>query len=476
MYYTYLIYTLKQGEDIMIDFASEARKYREEFINLLDQWISIPSLYNAESVSVDMPFGKNVNEALKWFEDLGTGEGFNTKFVDGYATHIEYGEGAEYVYAFGHCDVVPPGDGWTCNPFKLLKSGDNLIGRGVIDDKGPLLACFIALKLIRDNNLTLKRKIRIVAGGNEESGFRCIKHYFKNEPRPTYGFTPDAKFPVINGEKGATVITINGNINSGSIEISGGEVHNTIPNYVVVKGCNIEHKLKDIKNLVDKENLSLEFTQDKNIIPSFKLIGIGGHSSKPEKANNPIEKVFRLLNMVLKEDGTQELDSLFGGNNRLGQLFGLDLGGRCGVLTIVPTIILVEKERLSLTLSVRYPENLTATIIVEKICSCLQQHGLNKFEVKCISDKKPHYIEEDSLLVKKLYQIYLKHTGDTENAVRVTSAGTYAAEMINSVVFGGEFPGGASGNAHMAGEHGSEEEFIKSIGIYAEALYELCTL
>ena len=56
--------------------------------------------------------------------------------------------------------------------------------------------------------------------------------------------------------------------------------------------------------------------------------------------------------------------------------------------------------------------------------------------------KKAHYIDENSLLVKKLYEVYLKHTGDIDNPVRVTSARDYAAEMENSVVFGGEFPNG----------------------------------
>jgi len=460
----------------MIDFAIEATKYRKEFINLLDQWISIPSQYAETTASKSMPFGEKINDALNWFQSLGIREGFTTKSVDGYATHIEYGTGDEYVYAFGHCDVVPPGDGWTSNPFNLLKSGDKLIGRGVIDDKGPVLATFLALKLIRDNNLTLKRKIRIVAGGNEESGFRCIKHYFKKEPAPTYGFTPDAKFPVINGEKGAAVITISGNIASGNISIKGGEVHNTIPNYITVKGCNIEPPQASIKSFLENENLSLEYIQDENGATDFKLIGIGGHSSKPEKANNPIEKVFEFLGNVVKENWLHDLKPLFGGDNRDGKLLGLESRGRCGVLTIVPTIILVENGNLTLTLSVRYPENLTADVIVQNISSYFSHHSLNGCDVKSISDKKPHYVDENSPLVKKLYEIYLKHTGDTENVVRVTSAGTYAAEMENSVVFGGEFPDGSAGNAHVADEYGSEDAFIKSIGIYAEALYELCNL
>ncbi len=458
----------------MINFAIEAEKYRKEFVTLLDQWISIPSVYNNETVSPIMPFGKEVAQALEWFKNRGEEEGFTTKLVDGYAAHIEYGKGEEYVYSFGHCDVVPEGEGWNSDPFKLLKYGDKLVGRGVIDDKGPLLATFLALKLIRDKALPLKRKIRIVAGGNEESGFQCIRYYFQKEPKPTYGFTPDAKFPVINGEKGGMVIQISGRVENNVVFIVGGEVHNTIPNSVVVKNCTVDKGT--LEKFVAEENLTLEDLQDKNNVIGFKLIGLGGHSSKPEKANNPIEKAFRLLNMELKEKWLGDLAPLFGGDNRDGRIFQLDIKGRCGTLTMVPTILRVEGGRLYLTLSVRYPENLGMEEILEKICSHFKLKGIKDYEIKVSGNKKPHYIEADSLLVRKLYEIYVKHTGDRENPIRVTSAGTYAAEMENSVIFGGEFPDGSAGNAHIAGEYGSEDAFIKSIGIYAEALWELGNL
>jgi len=457
----------------MINFAIEAEKYRKEFVTLLDQWISIPSVYNNETVSSIMPFGKGVAQALEWFKDKGEKDGFTTKAVDGYASHIEYGKGEEYVYVFGHCDVVPAGEEWNSEPFKLLKTGDKLIGRGVIDDKGPLLAAFLGLKLIRDKALPLKRKIRIVAGGNEESGFKCIRYYFQREPKPTYGFTPDAKFPVLNGEKGSMVLQISGKVENNTMLILGGEVHNTIPNYVVVKNCMMGHET--IGKFLKDENLTLEYIQDHKVI-GFKLIGLGGHSSKPEKANNPIEKVFRLLNMELKEKWLEDLAPLFNGDNRDGRIFGLDKTGRCGTLTMVPTILRVEKGRLHLTLNVRYPENLGMEEILEKISNHFKHRGIKGYEVRASDNKSPHYIEADSLLVRKLYEIYLKHTDDKENPIRVTSAGTYAAQMENSVIFGGEFPDGSSGNAHMAGEYGSEDAFIKVIGIYAEALWELGNL
>ncbi|EGO65018.1 Sapep family Mn(2+)-dependent dipeptidase [Acetonema longum] len=458
----------------MLNFAAEAEKYRQEFVALLDQWIRIPSVYSDAAAPAGMPFGREVAQAMEWFISQGREAGFATKAVDGYAAHVEYGSGGEYVCAFGHCDVVPAGGGWSGDPFRLAKQGDRLIGRGVIDDKGPLLAAFLALKIIRDQGLPLKRRIRIVAGGDEESGFRCIRHYFQREPKPAYGFTPDAKFPVINGEKGGLTLEISGGVADSGLLIRGGEVHNTIPGSVTVMNCSADPAM--LEQFVKAENLNLEYIRDENTVRGFRLIGQGGHSSKPEQANNPVEKVFRLLASVGEAGRLKDLVPLFGGDNRDGMLFGLDQQGRCGSLTLVPTILRLEGGRLNLTLSIRYPENTGMAEILEKMRRYFNHHGLAGYSITAGNNKRPHYVEADSSWVKKLYNVYVKHTGDTRHPIRVTSAGTYAAEMGNAVVFGGEFPDGSAGNAHMAGEYGSEAAFIKAIGIYAEALWELGNL
>ena len=50
----------------------------------------------------------------------------------------------------GHLDVVPAGDGWTkCMPFEPTIENDKLYGRGAIDDKGPVAASYIALKILK---------------------------------------------------------------------------------------------------------------------------------------------------------------------------------------------------------------------------------------------------------------------------------------------------------------------------------------
>ena len=150
-------------------FKAESKKYEKEFLKLLEQWVSIPSFYDRKTVSKDMPFGKGVYDALNWFENLGRENNFKVKNIDNHAVQIEYGNGKEYVDIFGHCDVVNPGEGWDSEPFKLNIIGDKLVARGVSDNKGPMIVNFLALKMIKDLDINLKRKVRLIAGGNVEN-------------------------------------------------------------------------------------------------------------------------------------------------------------------------------------------------------------------------------------------------------------------------------------------------------------------
>ena len=43
----------------------------------------------------------------------GEAEGFASKNLEGYAGHLEMGQGEELVGILCHVDVVPEGDGWT---------------------------------------------------------------------------------------------------------------------------------------------------------------------------------------------------------------------------------------------------------------------------------------------------------------------------------------------------------------------------
>ncbi|MBY7577035.1 M20/M25/M40 family metallo-hydrolase, partial [Candidatus Phytoplasma sp. Tabriz.2] len=88
-------------------------------------------------------------------------------------------------------------------PYAALIVDGTLYGRGTQDDKGPTMAAFWALKILHELNLPLSKRIKLILGVDEETGFRCMKHYFKQFPElPVSGFVPDSHFPAIYCEKG----------------------------------------------------------------------------------------------------------------------------------------------------------------------------------------------------------------------------------------------------------------------------------
>lgn len=73
------------------------------------------------------------------------------------------GAGRHFAFA-GHLDVVPPGDGWTSDPFTPEQRGDLLYGRGAVDMKGSIASFVAALGASAD----LPGTISLLITGDEE--------------------------------------------------------------------------------------------------------------------------------------------------------------------------------------------------------------------------------------------------------------------------------------------------------------------
>ena len=56
------------------------------------------------------------------------------------------------------------------------------------------MAAWLAMKMIQDEGIELNKRVRMIIGSDEESGFRCVDRYFEKEEMPTIGFAPDADF------------------------------------------------------------------------------------------------------------------------------------------------------------------------------------------------------------------------------------------------------------------------------------------
>ena len=185
-----------------MDFNTEVLKYKDDFLKDLNTLVSYESVRDESTKAENAPFGKNCRDVLDAMLDMAKRDGFETKDIDGYAGVVEYGKGDETFGVLGHLDIVPLGEGWTKDPLKVTLENGYIFGRGVMDDKGPALAGYYALKMIRDLNIPLKKRVMLITGCDEESGMECMNYYVDHAEVPQMGFVPDANFPVIYGEKG----------------------------------------------------------------------------------------------------------------------------------------------------------------------------------------------------------------------------------------------------------------------------------
>ena len=84
--------------------------------------------------------------------------------VENLLAHRTTGPGRHFAFA-GHLDVVPPGGGWTSDPFAPEIRGELLYGRGAVDMKGSIAAFVAALAGLPDD---LPGTISLIITGDEE--------------------------------------------------------------------------------------------------------------------------------------------------------------------------------------------------------------------------------------------------------------------------------------------------------------------
>ena len=79
-------------------------------------------------------------------------------------------EGRPVCSLYFHTDVVPPGDGWSGNPFQLRQIGEKLMARGTSDMKGTMIATLMALRAAAIADLPLALDPHLLFCTDEEGG------------------------------------------------------------------------------------------------------------------------------------------------------------------------------------------------------------------------------------------------------------------------------------------------------------------
>ena len=455
----------------MINWLEEAKKRQDEMVQALSLWLQNNSVYDPDTAGEGAPFGKGVKEAFDYILGMAEKDGFAHVNDDGYACHIDYGTGETIVGILGHVDVVPEGDGWSFPPFSGAVENGHIYGRGSQDDKGPVMASYFALKIIKDLGLPLSKKVRMILGGNEEREWKCVDHYFKNYPKPDFGFTPDGDFPLVYAEKEIQMYEFTGKYPADSlISFKSGTAANSVPDHATAMvSLPLETLEKPFNQFLQNNKLQGSIAKNGSNV-QLDVIGISAHGSTPEVGVNAAVYLMGFLKQHTGNKMIAHFADVFSDYNGKGMNITFD-SEKMGNLTANLGIVDYENGSYRFVLDSRYPMEIDRDAMKKNIKE--KTTGLAwESEMKEAGFKKGIYLDLESDLIKTLHKAYVDHTGDTETKPYAIGGGTYARATDNIACFGMSFPY-SKRLFHQKNEAVNIEEFVLATAIYAQAIYDL---
>lgn len=468
-------------------------EYKDEMIKTLQELISIKSVITGREG--DAPFGSGIQKAFEYMLEKGKEEGFQVENVDNYGGHIEFSGSASgavpgalkpaggIMAVIGHLDVVPEGSDWDHEPYGGELIEDRIYGRGAIDDKGPVIATFYAMKALKDSGFIPEKRVRLILGLDEETNWKGMEYYLQKAEMPAFGFTPDCNFPAVYGEMGVLVFDLEKKIEKtedqtkGSVieSLDGGNAPNSVADYAraVLRSNGYPEIIEKLSKFKEETGYSVEAQINGNKL-EITARGVSSHGARAALGLNAISILMKFLSRI--NAANKEIGSFIDFYNKhIGfELDGESLGcgfsdEHSGKLILNVGMIKLEEDRLTLTINIRYPISCDEEKVYGSMVSVLSNYGIETIRKK---HQAPIYLPKDDNMVATLIDIYRRHTGDTENEPTVTGCTTYARAVKNSIAFGAVFPGEPE-LGHQKNEYITVENLMTLARIYADSIYEL---
>lgn len=427
------------------DIFNAVYKRRSDFFKGLQAILSINSVKGIPTATA--PFGVGPKEAILKTLALAENMGFETKLVNKAMGYAQWGTDNEhYVGVIGHLDVVPPGTGWDYPPFDLTEQDGILYGRGILDNKGPILSNLYALSVLKELGLKNKQTIRIIFGSDEESGSGDIPMYLSSEKAPLYGYTPDCKYPAVYGERGVISIDITTTLTDQSL-----------------------HQISLFSGTFDRSSVpdSLSVKLKNNQI--FSILGKRSPSNAPEIGENVITlfaektRFENLLTGDIQHYFTWIAQSFH--HKHHGEGIGINFSDvDSGVLQLTPYDLTFNDDTARLSLSIRYPISVTK----QEVIAGIMPHLFRNSTITITKSMPSTVFNKAHPMIDIMTNIYEDITGLDGTPVTTTGA-TYARSMPNIIAFGPSFPG-QKGIAHNKNEFMTVDDLMKNMVIYAQTL------
>lgn len=464
-----------------IDWQQAASAYQDELLQDLTTLLKIPSERDTAHGTKDMPLGPGPAQALQAFLAIAERDGFTTKNVANVAGRIAYGSGDQILGMFGHMDVVPAGPGWATDPYVPVIKDGNIYARGAADDKGPSIAAYYALRLLKDHGIPVHQQIHFIIGTDEESEWVGINRYLETEPAPDYGFSPDAEFPIINGEKGIATFLITFKApqpQPATVTLqhfSAGLRTNMVPQIAeaTLSGTLPATFAADLATFATANGVKIT-TATVNGETTVTLTGKGAHAQEPKDGTNAgTFLATALASLPLDPAGAQYLQTIatYLHQDSRGKLTGINYTDKVmGELTASPDLFtFVPDGEQTVAVDVRYPQGTDADTIRDQLETAL---GADRVTVAVSGHAQPpHYVAGDDPLVQTLLQTFTDHTGIAGHE-QVIGGGTYGRIITRGVAFGAQMPE-QENVMHQANEYMPIKDIITAVAIYADALSRL---
>ena len=451
-----------------MDCKPYIRAHADELLAELAALIQIPSVVSEPEDGA--PYGREPLRCLEHMLALCERLGLRTGKMDNRVGWCEYGDGAEMVGVLVHLDVVPAGGGWSeAEPFSGEIKDGRIYGRGTMDDKGPAVASVYALAALRDAGVKLTRRIRIIFGTSEEVGCDDIAWYVEHGGElPVIGFTPDAEYPVINGEKGIIDATYVKTLHQTGayrlLKLEGGTASNISPAHAVAEiACPADAAAKIAADKVTVTPIEGGIR--------VEAAGVSVHGSTPELGENAVGRLAQALAQLPFEGDAADCIAFLAdriGMECHGESLGLAMRDDLGPLTFNLGVMKLKDDALSLSFTIRYPVSKTYDDVFPRVERAFTLGG---FTITDQWSKPSLYVSPESELIRKLSKVYEEQTGSAAS-LKTLGGGTYAKSMPNLVAFGPIFPGDVV-REHQANEYVPVEWVLRNAEIIGAAMYEL---
>lgn len=444
------------------------------------QLVSYDSVVDTSAAEPGKPYGPKAYEALHAATQIAARLGLETHELDGHLAFGDLpGERSEYLATIAHSDVVPAGPGWKADPFTMRTRDGYILGRGVMDDKGPLLLSLYTahffVEQVKRTGKKLPYTLRAIIGGDEEVGMTDVEYYLQRYPEPAFLFTPDAFYPVGVGEKGlfcTTFVSPRLAADSHIVHFEGGTAHNAVPGIATATVKGLLSQFPELDG-IDREDL---------VDGTVKLTahGLGGHASMPEGTKNAIGL---LASYLLQTGVPSAAEAPF--FELLGRIHASTDGSSLGISdadqhfgkpTCIGGTMRTVDGHLEQSIDSRFTTALTGAEITRRMEELAKHYGAS---IKDTGVTEPYLTDPDSAPVQVMMDVYRRVTGEEAQPFTM-GGGTYARHFAHAVSFG---PGAREPHDPdwVGMEHGPEEgisiQTLKTaLKIYILTVHELMQL